>query len=142
MSQYINIPLSLGEITRKKEMTRVDLNQSIHNMLHLILITGYNEVKHNPGFGNDIWEFDFDNITTYYFLKDDLSKSIRNSIITHERRLEDVSINLQIKQVELGTVVPNFKMKTEISIDISGVIKKTNETLRHRESFYIGPFSY
>ena len=142
MADYLNIPLSLKEVINQKDLPRVDLKRSIHNIIHLITMTSYNEVKHDPSFGTDISNYDFENIYNPYYLKNELEKSILNSVRNNEKRLINVNINLQIDQMEFTSKIRNRRIKTQIKLVIEGVIDKTNEPFRHTEAFFIGPLSY
>ena len=142
MAIYYDIPINFGKIMEKKDLPRIDLKNSIHNIIHLITVTAYNEVKHDSSFGTEIWKYDFENIYNTHFLKDELKKSILNSIRKNEKRLINVNIDLQIEQVEVGTRIQNRRIKTQIQMVVKGVIDKTNETFIHKEAFFIGPLSY
>lgn len=142
MSEYLQIPLALGEITRKTELLRIDTKQSIHEMVHLIAITSFEEVKHLPHFGSAIWEYDFENVLNYFLLNDQLRNSIRKSVLENEKRLSKVNVDLEIEQVESGKKKHDICIKTVIKLLVSGLIKKTNEQFTHHESFFIGPLSY
>ena len=142
MADYLNIPLRLKEIMNKKDLPKVDLMRSIHNMIHLIIITSYNEVKHDPSFGTEISNYDFENIYNTHYLKSELEKSLLDSIRNNEKRLNDVKISLQIDQVEFTGKVRKRRVKTQIRMVITGVVDKTNEQFRHSEAFFIGPLSY
>lgn len=142
MPDYLDIPIPINEIINQKDLKRVDLKSSIHNMIHLITVTSYNEVKHDPSFGTEISNYDFENIYNTHSLKDELKKSILYSIRNNEKRLINLTIDLQIDQVEIGTKIYNKRIKTQIKMIIEGVIDKTNELLQHQETFFIGPLSY
>jgi phage baseplate assembly protein W len=139
---FLNNPVSFGAIIRKAETRRIDLKQSIHNMLHLILTTSFGEVKHDPFFGCEIWQFDFENIYNPHSFKEDLKRSLQNSIRKNEKRLSRVTVDLQIEQLEISTRIKNKRIKTRIVLLISGLIEKTNEEFLHQEVFFIGPLSY
>ena len=142
MPEYLDIPLAVSEIMNQKDLRRIDVKSSIHNMIHLITTTSYNEVKHDPLFGTEISDYDFENIYNTHFLRDELKKSIVTSIRNNEKRLIDVSIDLQIVQVEINTRINNKRIKTQINMVIDGIIDKTNEPFKHNETFFIGPLSY
>lgn len=142
MADYLDIPISLNEIMNQKDLKRVELKSSIHNMIHLIAVTSYSEVKHDPTFGSEISNYDFENIYNTHSLKDELKKSILHSIRNHEKRLINLTIDLQIDQVEIRTNGYNKRIKTQIRLIIEGVIDKTNEFLKHQETLFIGPLSY
>lgn len=139
---FLNIPVRFGDIIRKAETRRIDLKQSIHNMIHLILTTSFGEVKHDPYFGCEIWQFDFENIYNPHAFKEDLKRSLQNSIRKNEKRLSGVNVDLQIEQMEISTRIKNKRIKTRIVLLISGLIEKTNEEFSHQEILFIGPLSY
>lgn len=142
MPEYLDIPLDVNKILNQKDLPRIDVKRSIHNMIHLITVTSYNEVKHDPFFGTEISNYDFENIYNTHSLRDELKKSILNSIQNNESRLINLSIDLQIDQVEINTRINNKRIKTQIRMILDGVIDKTNEPFQHREIFFIGPLSY
>lgn len=137
---YYSLPLNLGDIISKKEQPRISLKESIEAWIHLLLVTHFGEFKNDESFGCQIWEHDFENITNSQKFKEDLQKAILQSIKTHEPRLTDIRLDLQIEQVEV--LLQNRRIKIRIGIRIAGVIKKTNESFVHVESFFIGPLSY
>ncbi len=142
MADYLEIPFSSSAIMQQKDVKRIDLKQSIHNMIHLITITSYNEVRHDPLFGTEISEYDFENIYNTNVLNDKLRKSVIQSINNNEKRVINVDVELKIDQVELSARYRDKRVKTQIKMSIRGVIDKTNEPFQHNEVFYIGPFSY
>jgi hypothetical protein len=99
-------------------------------------------MRHNPLFGCDIWQFDFENIYNLPSFKEELKRSLRNSINRNEKRLVDVSIDLQIEQVEKLTKVNNRRIKIRVLLTVKGIIENTNELFTHQDKFYIGPLSY
>jgi phage baseplate assembly protein W len=139
---FVNIPLRLGDVRHKADLQRVSLKESVHNMIHMITTTAFGEVRHNSAFGCDIWKFDFENIYNPHSFKDDLKKSLQNSIKTNEPRLVNVVVDLQLEQMEVPTRIRNKRIKTRIMIVINAVIEKTNEPFVHQEMFFIGPLSY
>lgn len=139
---FLDLPIKFKNITQKKELHRIDIKKSIQNMVHLIVITAYNEVKHDPMFGCEIWNNDFENIYNPQFFKEDVKKSVLESIKNNEQRLSKVTVDLQVDQVETITRIKNRRIKTRIKIIVSGIIEKTNEQFWHQEMFFIGPLSY
>ena len=141
-SSFLNIPVNFKEIKQKDEVQRVSVINSLHSLIHLIVTTEYGEMRHNPSFGCDIWKFDFENIYNLSSFKEELKKSLRNSIQNNEKRLVNPNVDLQIEQVEVPTKVGNKRIKIRILFSVTGVIEKTNEVFIHQDKFYIGPLSY
>ena len=142
MFEYLDIPVTIKAIISKNDAPRVDMARSIHNMIHLITVTSYEEVRHDPFFGTEIANYDFENIYNTHYLKDELKKSFLASVQKNEKRLINVTLDLQIEQVEFGTRINSKRIKTQIDMIINGTIDKTNEPFQHHEKFYIGPLSY
>ena len=141
-SSFLNIPVNFKDIKQKSEVPRISVNNSIHNMIHLIVTTTFGEIRHEPSFGCDLWKFDFENIYNLPSFKEDLRKSLRNSILENEKRLVNINVDLQIEQVEVPTKVSNKRIKIRILFTVNGIIEKTNEAFLHQDRFYIGPLSY
>jgi phage baseplate assembly protein W len=137
---YYTLPLNLGDITRKKELPRVSLKESISAWIHMLLVTHYGEFKDDETFGCQIWEHDFENISNSQKFKEEIQKSILQSITIHEPRLSNIRLEIQIEQVEV--LLQNRRIKIRIGMKISATVKKTNESFLHIESFFIGPLSY
>jgi phage baseplate assembly protein W len=137
---FYSLPLNLGDITRKKELPRVSLKESISAWIHMLLVTHYGEFKDDESFGCQIWEHDFENISNSQKFKEEVQKSILQSISIHEPRLTNIRLEIQIEQVEV--FVKNRRIKIRIGIRITATIKMTNESFMHIESFFIGPLSY
>jgi len=142
ISSYLGIPVNFGTIIRKAELDRVDIKQSIRNMIHLIITTSCGEVKCDPLFGCEIWQYDFDTIYNSHALKEELKKSILSSIRNNEKRLSNLSIDLHIEQLEVMTRIRNKRIKTRVVLAVNGLIEVTDEPFTHQEVFFIGPLSY
>jgi phage baseplate assembly protein W len=137
---YYSLPLKLGDIIHKKEQPKISLKDSIAAWIHLLLVTHFGEFKDDESFGCQIWEHDFENISNSQKFKEELQKSILQSITAYETRLTDIRLEIQIEQVEV--LLQNRRIKIRIGIKIIGTIRKTNESFVHIESFFIGPLSY
>lgn len=68
--------------------------------------------------------------------------SLEESLNKYEKRLNDVRVDVKIKQEELTAVESSNRIKKRIDITVRGKIKKTSEAFSYVEYFYIGPLSY
>jgi phage baseplate assembly protein W len=139
---YLNIPIKFKEIRLKGEVPRINAVNSIHNMIHLIISTECGEMRHDPAFGCDLRRFDFENIYNLPKFRDELRKSLLNSIQCNEGRLSGIKLDLQLEQTEVPFKINNRRIKIRITLNITGIIEKTNEMFAHQEKFFIGPLSY
>ena len=140
MNEFYTIPLQLGKVTRKKEIPKCGLPDSVAQMIHLIVTTGFGECKYNPSFGCEIWEKDFENIVNSQLYRENLRKSIQYTIEKQEPRLTGIRVDIQMEQVDYRMF--NRRTKSRIRIRITGMLTKTNEPFTFSDQFFIGPLSY
>lgn len=140
ITDYYYFPLRPGDLMQKKEHPKCSLNESISRVIHLIAVTHFGEFKADESFGCEIWEFDFENVTNSQLFKEEIKKSLKQTIEKHEPRLSQVRIDIQMQQVEVRIV--NRRTKSRIILKVDGVITKTNEPFSYSENFFIGPLSY
>lgn len=140
--QYYSLPLALDELTRKKDLSKCSLQQSVAQNLHLILTTAFGELPIDENFGCSIWDHDFDNMTTGHKNKELIRQSLLTSIQQYEKRLSNIRIDVLLGQEEIIAKINGCRIKKVIRITITGVLKSTNETFKYHDSFYIGPLSY
>lgn len=142
MSKFYTIPLSTNDFITNKNHKNCDINQSIAQHIKLLNTSYFGECTFDKTFGCSIWDIDFDNLKNLNFLKEDIKKSLIESIKIHEKRLSKVTVDVKIKQEEIIEPKVSNRIKKRVSIKISGKIKKTNENFSYIEKFYIGPLSY
>ena len=140
MHDYFTIPLKLEELIEKNEHPRCTLGESVAMMCQLITTSQFGEYKHDNSFGCEIWEHDFENIVNTQLYKDQLKKSIKETIKKHEPRLTDVTVDIQMEQIE--SRVGGKRIKSRISLHVEGILALTNESFSFNEQFFVGPLSY
>jgi len=139
-SEYYYFPLKPVDLIQKKEHPRISLRDSVSSVIHLITITHFGEYKPDESLGCEIWDYDFDNITNYQLFKEQIKKSLIQTIEKNEPRLSQIRIDIQIQQVEIR--VQNRRIKSQITLRVDGVLTKTKEPYSYTENFFIGPLSY
>lgn len=140
INEYYKLPLRLGDVSRKKEHNKCALAESVSGMVHLIAITYFGECKHDESFGCEIWEHDFENISNSQAYREKLIKSIQATIEKQEKRLGNISVDIQIEQVDYSAF--QRRIKSRIKLKVTGQLTATNEPFLHNDEFFIGPLSY
>jgi phage baseplate assembly protein W len=139
---YYKIPLQLATALSGNELPMVGLRQSITKNLELIITTRFGEHRHDPSFGCEIWNLDFEIIASESTWEEKLRQSLTRSIATHELRLSGIDIGVKISEVEKQK---NVKLTTEIKkrVDISlkGTIHKTGESFSFTTNLFLSPLS-
>lgn len=140
MADYYQIPFRFNQLTERQDHPKCELAESVVSMLHLITITHFGECKFDETFGCEIWEHDFENITNTQLYKEQLRKSIQQTIEVYEPRLSISRVDIQIEQVD--SQIGKKRTKSRINLHVKGTLSKTNEPFSFKEQFYIGPLSY
>lgn len=141
MFRYLTLPMEPGELTRKKTHGSCSLKQSVAQNLHLIITTAFGELISDPDFGTTIWDAEFSNITFNSRQKETILDSLKKAIGKYEKRIENIKINLEVQQDELATE-RHSQMKKKLSVQVTSVLKLTNESIVYNDSFFIGPLAY
>ena len=139
-NDFLQLPLQLDQVTRKKEVKRCSLYESVAGMMHLIIVTRFGENKQDESFGNELWENDFETIDNVQAFREKLAESLLKVIMQHEKRLSGIKVSVGFEQVV--TTVYSRRVRQRIQITIEGTLKKTNESFLHNEVFFMGPLSY
>lgn len=140
IQEYYRLPLQPGKICLKKEHPKCSPADSVAQMIHLIATTSFGECKHEPTFGCEIWEEDFENIANSQFYRDKLRCSIEAAIEKHEPRLGNVRAEIHLEQIDY--MMLSKRVKSRIRLKLTGTLAKTNEPFTYSDQFFIGPLSY
>jgi len=140
--KYYTLPLDPESLMQKKEHPGCNLKQSVSHHLHLIVTTAFGEMQSDADFGNSIWEHDFDNLTTRAKQQEWMKDSLVQAIKKHERRLDTIKVEVQVKQEELNALTTERRVKKRLDIYITGRLTATSEDITFRDSFFVSPLSY
>jgi predicted component of type VI protein secretion system len=136
---YYALPLRLDKIISKKFNSLCSLQESIAQNLYLLLTTDFKELRFDPTYGCLIWEQDFEILASIKW-KDALSYSLEETIRTHEQRLKDVKVKIEIEEFKFLNK-DSTRIKKRLFIRIEGFTVKTNEKFEFMEQIFIAPFS-
>jgi phage baseplate assembly protein W len=140
--EYYQLPLKLGDLMSGKMHAKVSLSDSIKQHLHLIITTSFGEMQFDENFGCSLWDDDFDNLTAINKIREKTKNSILYSINKYETRIENIKLDLQIREAELSMIKNGKYVKKRLDLLITANICSTNLPLEYRDSFYTGPLSF
>lgn len=139
---YYKLPIKFDSILEKRDLNFCDIKESIANHIHLINTSYFGECTFDYNFGCSIWEVDFDNLKSRDKLRSLIAKSLTESLNRFEKRLSNISVEVNIRQEEVSNSKAANHVKKRVTIKIHGKIIKTNENFSYADFFYIGPLSY
>lgn len=136
--RYYQLPLRLDQVIRKQPLAVCNMKDSIAQNLHLIIGTYRGESAYSPDFGCSVWDEEF-NITLNPRWKENLYESLRKAIALFEKRLSVTDIKAFLEERTERTAKDRLIVRKSLRIDITGVIRKTNEQFNFRDQMYISP---
>jgi phage baseplate assembly protein W len=139
---YNKIPLQLSSLLEGNELPNCDLKESITKTLELIIMTRFGEHRHDPTFGCEIWDLDFELIVSENKWEEKLRQSLLKSITTHEHRLSGIQLNVAITEIEKFHLLKQYaEIKKRVDIHLTGIIHKTGESFNFNNSLFLSPLA-
>lgn len=143
--QYYGLPLKFSDVFKKKELIRVDdVKQSIGFNVRLILRSHFGENRFDYSYGCSVWDRDFEVIDSHSAWSEELSQSIRDTLVLHEKRMQNIKVDTKISEQEFTSGTGNniiHRVKRKITVIIYFNYYLTNEAWTLTEVLYISPLS-
>ena len=141
MTNY-KIPLQLSLPVKGQELPVCNLKESISKNLELIITTRFGEHRADPSFGCEIWDLDFELIISENLWEEKLRQSLLRSVTSHEKRLTNIQLNVQITEIEkFHLFKQNTEIKKRVDIQLAGTIHKTGESFKFNTNLFLSPLS-
>jgi len=135
---YYRLPLDLSGLVERQQLPRCSVQESIAQHLYLMLTTHFGESRYEPQFGCQVWEQDFEAMTTIKW-KDNVQHSIEEAIKAYEPRLVRARAQVAVMDFELKHVSQRIRKRLDVSI--SATIHHTNEPFAFQASLFVAPLS-
>jgi phage baseplate assembly protein W len=141
MEGFYKFPLRFDDIFAKKDLPKCSIEESIARNIQLLITTVWGENKMDQEYGSFFWENDFDILTTNAKRREIIIHSIQYAIQRYEKRLQNVRVEVDIKQAEVRDEQSGTRLRRKIDMVITGTIRKNNQMFRFPTGFFIGPFA-
>lgn len=138
---FYKLPIDFGSIVQKKELEKTSLEHSIAQQIILLATTTFGECKFDETYGSKIWEIDFDLLMNENTLKEIISKTMKQSLSQHEKRIKVNDIKIELSETKFLVKDVN-RAKKRVDIIIEATVKSTNRPFDFRGYFFVGPLSY
>ena len=142
--QYYKLPLKIASVFEEdgKRLATCSEVSSIDQYIELLLITCPGEHKFNKSFGCGIWDMDFENVTSRQSWQEDFSKHIIYAIQTFEKRLKEVSVEIQVNDVARHDYsLQTTAIKKEVKVYVTARLVSNNEPCKFYYALYLGPLA-
>jgi phage baseplate assembly protein W len=138
---FYKLPIDFNSVIQKKELEKTSIEHSIAQQIILLATTTFGECKFDETFGSKIWEIDFDLLMNENTLKEIISKTMKQSLLFHEKRIKVNELKVELSET-MYLVDDVSRAKKKVDIIIEATIKSTNRNFDFRGYFFVGPLSY
>jgi phage baseplate assembly protein W len=139
---YYKRPLALRRLFDRQYLETCSLGMSISQHIELIIFTRFGEHRYDPGFGCEVWELDFELITSRALWEDKMQQSLHRALAEREQRIYDVAVTIEVTDVE--KVYPLrlvTEIKKRVSVGIRARVTATGERYSFQTSLFLSPLS-
>jgi len=143
VNHYYELPIDFKLLISKNgELATCDLKQSIAQNIYLIITSKYKENRFDDSYGCELWDMDFELVANENMWLERIRKSVYNSIVKHEPRLDNINVDIDITMDEqVTTLKRTLSVKKRLTINVNGNIAQTGESFPFSTNIYLGPLS-
>ena len=138
---YYKLPIDFEGLMKKQDLAKIALEDSISQSIFTLMTTVFGECKFDETYGCELWDTDFDLLKSDDELKVFVAKSLKNSIIQHEKRIFLQDIEIKISEQNLGEINKK-RIKKKVLVSVRAIVLETNRPIVYDFSFFVSPLSY
>ena len=144
IGQYYELPLRFRQLmTRNAHVPVCDYQKSIAQHLFLMINSHFGEHRFDESFGCEVWDMDFEVVTSESLWLEKVRQSVQTSVERHEKRLEDVTVGLTISLDEYLSPLSGAKgVKRRLFIQLKGRMIETGEDFAFSTNVFLSPLSH
>ena len=133
-------PFRFKNILANRELETTDIGKSISYNIELIIFTRFGEHRHNPQFGCEIWDLDFELVISERIWEEKFRLSLFRSVTEYEHRLYQVEVDVKLSEVEKKFFGKNVsEIKKKVDIIVRGKMNVTGENYLFTTSLFLSP---
>lgn len=141
MDKYYSLPLDLKEfITNHRGIPACTEVESINSHLGLLITTCPGEHKFDKDWGCNIWDFDFEKITSSLRWEMRCAEQVLDMAKKYEPRLKDITVEVHVNEVNTNNATndpPSVKKK--VNLYFNATLVSTGKPYHFLFQLYLGP---
>lgn len=123
-------------------MEMCSLAESIAQHLMLLITTKKKENRYDFNYGNDVWDFEFENAVTTVEWESIFVESMKNQIAKYEPRIIAPKIDVNVLYVEHTYDTKSYsEIKKKAKIAINAKLTETGENFSFSTELFLSPMS-
>lgn len=142
-NEYYKLPLDFKHFFEEgggqfKKCTEIE---SVDQHIGLLLNTCPGEHRFDPSYGCRIWDLDFERISSVEQWKGLFIQYVTQSITDYEKRISDVTIGVNIREVVREEIQDNIMVRKRVDITVTAKLVSTGLPCSLGYRLYLGPLS-
>lgn len=139
---FLKIPLETDSLLELNSNSFCSELESIDQYIELILTTCPGEHAFDKNFGCKIWDMDFEKVSSRKKWEDEFSKYIYEAVSNYEKRLDDVTVTIEVMEVaKEDEVTKTTAIKKKVVVLVKGYILNTAKYGVFKYKLFLGPLS-
>lgn len=115
--------------------------QSVDQHLEMLLTTCPGEHRFDENYGCRIWELDFELVASGNKWKEQFTSYVRETVLLYERRLTDIRIQVDLREVARQEISDNLMVRKRVDIRINATLISNGQQCMFGYKLYLGPLS-
>lgn len=140
---YYRLPFDFGKITEGGAAdTSSGIGENIAQHIQLLITTKLGENRYDAGYGNAIWDLEFENSLSDMQWEDAFKQSVIHAVSVYEPRIVNVSADIYSELVEKVWPIKEYtEIKKRVIIIVRGNLAETGESFSFRTELFLSPMS-
>jgi phage baseplate assembly protein W len=140
---HYDLPLRFDLLKKKNaEHPTCNYDKSIAQFIFMLITAHFGEHRYDPSFGSEIWETDFQLIANVNTWKENMRKSVEAGIISHEKRLKDLNVTVDLSEEEIRSPITQIlSVKKRVLLRVKAKTVLTGEDFVFETKMFISPLS-
>ncbi len=139
--KYYKLPLNFNHFFETGSFEKCSELVSIDQHIELLLTTCPGEHRFDVNFGCEIWLLDFDHNSTTNKWKKLFHDYVMESIVTYEKRISRVVVNINITEVVRSELSDRTTIRRRVEITVEAVLNSTKQNCYFGYNIFLGPIT-
>lgn len=140
---YYKLPFDFGRVLSGNDAaTSVSLGENIAQHIQLLITTKLGENRFDPEYGNEIWDWEFENSLTDSQWEEKFRLAVLKTIKDYEPRIMNVDAEIHSELVEKVWPIKEYtEIKKRVTILVRALMTDSGEKFGFKTTIFLSPMS-
>ena len=141
-SRYLELPINFERLCSGNRLDELSYDYSIAQNIYTILITESGELTFDPDYGTKIWEYDFTISSFTSEWKDQVTKTIEESVERYVSQMENIRVDVVVLDEQFSdSIKKSQRVKKKLVVTVKGELCTTKQERIFTQSLYLSPIT-